>query len=589
MAKNVIGIDISDYSIEALSLEKSRSSFVVESYSRFRLSPEIVEDGRILNPQKLKEAILKMFQNAQPAPFDLSRKVFLSIPESKTFNQVLSLPRDIKDKDLNTVASNRAEELIPESVNNLTPVIKILPSTENARAVFYSAVETDVLKSFVSLFEELNIEIAGITTEANSSFAGLKKDDNKKIILLLDLGARTTIASIFTANGLCASININIGGDNITRAIAKKLNISYTQAEEKKIQIGLNSDGDGETMLISQGQLQPLVDELKVFINYWQETSKQTIEQVILVGGLAQMKGIDKYFGDDLALPTYLGQPFIDLKSLPAGLVFSKYINALGLAKLAHQGAEIDFYKKLSKEDKNKDSKTPKAEGDKEAKVSRFSKKTVTYMIVAIFLLISASAILIFRDKLTDLLYKNPPKTENVEVADIKTDTIKEVIATGPLSFSEKIIVAINTPQNSDNFVLGEYYDMEFKTVFNSSAGIDYAKAASLLEMQANQKIVTLLNNDYQQAGYYIIPYVLNYEVTAISATEENYKIEVPLEATIQYKFIMFSEQIIKDWLIKKYPYLDKSINSLEYNIINYSTDASGEHFNVDVFVNQDI
>lgn len=589
MAKNVIGIDISDYSIEALSLEKSRGSFVVESYSRFRLSPEIVEDGRILNPQKLKEAILKMFQNAQPIPFDGSRKVFLSIPESKTFNQILSLPRDIKDKDLNTVASNRAEELIPESINNLTPVIKILPGTENSRLVFYSAVETDVLKSFVSLFEELNIEIAGITTEANSSFAGLKKDGDKKVILLLDLGARTTIASVFKDNALCSSININIGGDNITRALAKKLNIPYTQAEKKKIQIGLNSDGDGETMLISQGQLQPLVDELKVFINYWQETSGQTIEQVILVGGLAQMKGIDKYFGDDLALPTYLGQPFIDLKSLPVGLVFSKYINALGLAKLAHQGAEIDFYKKLSKEDKNKDIKTPRVEDAKEEKTSRFSKKTITYMIVAVCLLLSAAALLIFRNQLTALLYKDSSKIEDAKVLDVESDTEKEVVVKGPLSFSEKIIVAINTPQNSDNFVLGEYYDMEFKTVFNSSEGIDYTKATSLLEVQANQKIVTLLNNDYQRAGYYIIPYVLNYEVIAISATEESYKIEIPLEATIEYKFIMFSEQVIKDWLIKKYPYLDKAIDSLKYNIINYSTDASGEHFNVELLVNQDL
>ena len=53
MAKNVVGIDISDFSIEALALEKKKGGFKVESYARFRLSPEIVDDGRILDKQKL--------------------------------------------------------------------------------------------------------------------------------------------------------------------------------------------------------------------------------------------------------------------------------------------------------------------------------------------------------------------------------------------------------------------------------------------------------------------------------------------------------------------------------------------------------
>ena len=56
MAKNIIGLDISDSSIEALALEKHRGNFTVESYSRFRLSPDIVANGRILDKEKLKRA-----------------------------------------------------------------------------------------------------------------------------------------------------------------------------------------------------------------------------------------------------------------------------------------------------------------------------------------------------------------------------------------------------------------------------------------------------------------------------------------------------------------------------------------------------
>ena len=96
----VYGIDISDYSIEALALEKKRASFVVEAYSRFRLSPDIVDDGRVLDRDKLKEVILKLFKNAKPKAFEKSRKVFLSIPESQTFSKVITVPDNIKEKEL---------------------------------------------------------------------------------------------------------------------------------------------------------------------------------------------------------------------------------------------------------------------------------------------------------------------------------------------------------------------------------------------------------------------------------------------------------------------------------------------------------
>jgi len=63
----------------------------------------------------------------------------------------------------------------------LLSLTNILSDTENNRQVFYCAAETEVLKSFVSLFGELNIEVVGITTEAISSFAGLKKNKDNII------------------------------------------------------------------------------------------------------------------------------------------------------------------------------------------------------------------------------------------------------------------------------------------------------------------------------------------------------------------------------------------------------------------------
>jgi len=562
MAKNIIGIDISDFSIEAVALEKEKSGFKIESYSRFRLSPEIVEDGKILNREKLKEAILKMLQNAKPLALDKSHKVFLSIPESQTFSKVLSLPKGIKDKELEKVTLNKAEEIIPEDVANLTSVVKILSPTTHHKKVFYTAVKTDVLKDFVSIFEEIGIEVAGVTTEAISSFEGVKKEKNNKNTLFLDLGARTTIASIFTKDGLSASINIDIGGDNITKALVEKLKISYEKAEEKKVQIGLNSDESGETMLVSQGQLQPLVDELKIFIKYWQDSNDKLIDHIILVGGLSQMKGANKYFGDNLSLPTELGQAFIDSKDLPKDLKVSKYINALGLAKLAHQGTDINFYRKLSKEDRKQDGKLNVLSSKKNLFKNIFKN---TYFWVTLAILILSAGAFLFYNKINS------------------NNTIAEEV------IEKQIFVTLENPDAKENFIAGEYYDIDFTKAFIPNDKLEYDKAIDAAISQANEDIIPLLNTFYNKEGYYIIPKVTSLEISDLSPEEDKYVAGENLEIIVKYEFMMFSEDSIKTYLISKYPELEGKINSLEYGLVDYKSDGENNSFNIAVFIHKKI
>ena len=580
MAKNIVGIDISDFSIEALALEKRKNSFRVESYARFRLSPEIVEDGRILDKQKLKDAILKMFANAKPVAFNQSRKVFLSIPESQTFSRVLSLPKHIKDKSLSKIALDKAEEIIPESIDKLTAVVKILPASEKHKHVFYSAAETEVLHNFISVFKELNIEVAGITTETISSFAGLKINKDKKNILVLDLGARTTIASIFTKECLCSSINIDIGGDNITKALVKKLNISYNQAQDKKRQVGLSPDGDGETMLVAQGQLQPLVDELKVFIKYWQDINKKTIEQVVLVGGLSQMKGADKYFGDNLNVPTQLGQSFIDVKDLPDGFAFSKYINALGLAKLAHKGTDIDFYKKLPKN--KKDNKNEELEvKTKKSKASKFSKNDRILITIILILFLSVIAIFIFRDKLTSLIYKDKqPIVQEEIVQDSESEQAVDEEEKVTLKIEEPIVVSSVEYLGKDNFILGELYEISVdRNIINPE--LNYADLLTALKSQSNVDILHELNKEYDKEDYYTIPQFLSYEVTQINPPEVSFIAGNELTATVLYSFLSFKELDLRNILVNKNPVIKDRITSIYYGILRY--EQASEEYSFDL------
>ena len=459
----------------------------------------------------------------------------------------------------------------------MTAIIKVLSEKNDQKQVCYVAAETEVLQEFVDVFKELDIEIAGITTETTSSFNGLKKDKDKKNTLLLDLGASTTIASVFSEEGLGSSININIGGNNITEAIAQKLNITHSKAEQKKVKNGLTSTESGEIMLISQGQLQPLVDELKIFVNFWQTSTGLVIERVVLIGGLSQMKGADKYFGDNLNLPTKIGEPFIDKSSLPAKLEFSKYINVLGLARLAQQEAEVDFYKKLPK-DFGKKTDLGQTVLVKENVFKKFLRIINPlnllvvfknkYFVVVLALAVLAVVGFLFKDR----LWPEP----------------------GPISVEQLIIISNDETKIAENFVGGEYFDFRvfkfYDTATDSELPADYvdnfANTLKRLEANANAKVESLIK-EYNPEDFYVLPRVISYEIISTKPTAEDYQPGQELKADFNYVFMMVSEEEIKKILVAEYPELTNKINTLAYEVVVYSHSEGGEYFEVLVSVNK--
>ncbi|MCD4760442.1 pilus assembly protein PilM [bacterium] len=577
MAKNIIGIDISDFSIEAIVLEKDKRSFKVEAYSRFRLSPDIVEDGKILAPDKLKEALQTLFKNAKPKSLGDFKKVFLSIPESKVYARILSLPKSLKGKELLAAARNQAEEIIPESFDKLIISLKELSAKNGSKEVFFSAAEIETINDLLMIFREMGIEIVGIVPEALSSFAGLDDKLKQKTTLMLDMGARTTVASIFDKYNIRSSINIDIAGDNITKAIADKLDIPYSAAEEKKQQVGLTSEGGGEVMLIIQGQLQPLADELKEYIAYYQDTSGQPIEQIVLVGGLAQMKGLDKYFGDNLAVETQVGYGFMDPKILPENTASATYINVLGLAKLAHQGPEINFYKNLPKTKKVADlqvsTKLAKSQdqgdGKKPARLAstkrsesrwakRFgklnlSKSKIIDLLITLAIIILGSLAFVFRNNLLSFYNSfSQPKTP------IVADTIEQNSETvageeNKNQYVKYFTVGLDANNQGTDYILAETLEIEL-----SAEKIDPSMVYDdiLLELVSDltNRAPEEVRLKYQRNDYYIVPEVLGSHLISLSPTKEEFVAGDTVAASINFNFFSFEKRLIEERLNQEWP-----------------------------------
>lgn len=568
MAKDIIGIDISDASIEAVVLEGKKKSFKLDSYARLRLDPGIVKDGNILHKDNLRAAIKKLLASAKPKPITSlrSKKVWLSVPESKTYSHVLTLPKKLKDKEIFAVAEHKAEEFIPETIDNLISAIKIIPSKDSYKQVFFTAANADIVEDFIEVFKGLDMEVVGITTEALSSYAGISDKLKKKTTLMLDLGSRTTIASIFDEHGLRDTINIRIAGNKITKTLVSKLKISEEEAEQQKREVGLDSSvSAGETMLIIQGQFQPLTDELKKFISYYEKSYGKKIEQIVLIGGLANMRGIDKYFGENLGMQIFKGEPFLDKKTIPEGVAETNFINALGLAKLAHGKPEINFFKgNIKNKFKKKIDSQPggpedKKKSSKNLSKFKFDKSKINfgilknpYILSSIALIIIAVLLFSFWDKLFGGL-----------------EDQKHI-------YNKDIIISLQEQEDIKNSIVGQnillsvedakvYPDMSYEDIIVS------------LQNRDLQEIFDITSSDYKKENYYLIPQLITSVIMVSDPLQEDFVVNDSLRTQTDYAFIEFNEEDVKNLVISELPekqaidLMDWNLQNTQYEIVTYN------------------
>lgn len=388
-SKNTLAINFSDHSLEAVELAMEKGTYSVKAYGRKLLDVGVIEDAKIIQPDKLKAALQELLAQAKPEAITL-REVAITLPESKIFTEILTLPRSLDRRQVPAAVFSQAKETIPLDVDvmaaDYTPVGHNKDFVEYLFAATYSA----LVDEYVEFFRSLQMKVTLLSMESLALGAAVIDSKEAAVVMTIDIGARTTIASVFVNGVLRESININIAGNNITAALAEKLKINLAEAEEQKIRRGLGSDGgDGSTMLVIQGQLQPLKDELAVFIKYFESKSGQSIQRLVLAGGTSSLIGLAEYLSSNLGLPIVQAQAISKFHIDPQQISMPKFLMVIGLAKLALDpvGGVINF---LSHREKSWATSRRLIKGDS---MPRSTSKAVPRRLLLVLGLVLAAAI----------------------------------------------------------------------------------------------------------------------------------------------------------------------------------------------------
>lgn len=339
--KKILAIDISDGSIEILQMSYFLGKSKVTFLSRLKLEKGIVEKGRIL---KRKELILKLREYCNGIK---NAKVAVALPDTIVFNYIFKFPVG-KSVSADEVASE-AKRVLPIDLGE-SYFDFVSQDTGEGKEVFFAAALKKDIDEYKSVFKELNFvpEIFDLNSLCALRVIDPDSDDGA---LVFDLGGRFGALSIFSKRLLQLTDIVNLGGDDFTDKLSERLNVPYERAEFLKNTAGFDSDKEeGRIFLILQEVLQPLINEIRKIINFYEAKNKIKIQSIILSGEAVLIPKLDEYIFENFGIRAKIGEPhfkelvlnYLESNNIRSGIDQIFFAATLGLAT-KYLGVKTNF------------------------------------------------------------------------------------------------------------------------------------------------------------------------------------------------------------------------------------------------------
>ena len=323
-SKSQLGIDIGTSTIKVVELGKTKENFELKTFGMVDVSSKIMEKMQRDIIEDTADIIRELLAKSKVK----TKRAVVSLPNNVVFVTVIEMP-SMSDKELKSAIEWEARRYIPLPLEEVTLSWSALRGDEKDPRikVLLTAVPTTVIDNYLRMFKLAGVQPIALEIEALAlirSLAGARTDG----FMIIDIGAKNSSLNIVDHGFLQIGRNMSTGGDTITREIAQSLKISFSRAEQFKMEMGTNSDMQQISGVI-QSTIEGLKNEAAQLIKLYESKGGQ-VSEIIFTGSGASLPGLSTFF-NDLGVKMSLGKPlqFISYDQKFAGEI-SKV--ALGLS-----------------------------------------------------------------------------------------------------------------------------------------------------------------------------------------------------------------------------------------------------------------
>ncbi len=323
---NIAGLDIGTRALKAVYLSRAKTGFSLVSAAHIEMP---FKDEEVAREDMMKDVLGRYVKEGDVK----CRDVAVSLSGEFTNVKVVDMPK---------MPADELRNVLPYEIENY---IAITPEESVVDFQILGDVKTDPSKMNVMIGAgrlEAAEAIYRITNESKLSCAIIDiddialanmfehnyawEDDFKKTICLLNIGNRTTSLLIFDDGQLRFVRPIIIAGEALTKDIQREFALKAEQAEDLKREQAKIVIEDASSFSLSMfdredrslriyetisSSLNKLLAEIKRCFDYYDTQYKgKSVERILLSGGGAKLKNLDRFLADKLGCATDFADPF---------------------------------------------------------------------------------------------------------------------------------------------------------------------------------------------------------------------------------------------------------------------------------------
>lgn len=314
-SKPLFGLDIGKGSLKIVQLDLEHPAKPrLVAYGSTTFDSSAIEDGVIVQPEVIAKAAQGLLKHDLVGDLT-TRHVAIAIPSYRTFTLSMQLPV-LKPKELAEAVRLEAEQFIPTALDELYLDYTVISSNDEGAEILVVAVPKTIVDSYLMLSSLMGLQTVLIepTMSANGRLFG--RDNQSDVAsVVIDFGTVSADISIYD-RGVVTTGTVEAGGQIFTEAIEKKLKVSSAEAAIIKAKYGLSkSRRQTEINAALEPTLKKIVTEIKRLIRYHAEHygTGRPIQQVVTLGGGANLPGLNDYFTDTLRLAVRTLDPWQDI------------------------------------------------------------------------------------------------------------------------------------------------------------------------------------------------------------------------------------------------------------------------------------
>jgi type IV pilus assembly protein PilM len=335
--KNIfLGVDVGVASIKIVEIRLNNNKPYLSNYAWAKRAI-VISDESAQQINSFDGETVKCLKNVLKEGSFKSDSAHVAIPAFGGMVALIEFP-DMNKDDLNQAIKFEAHKYIPASLEDTALSWEIVGRRESADSlvkksdfltggnnndeekktteVAFSDAKVQVLlvaapKKKVVSYEEL-IKNAGLTLESIEieSFSLVRSlvGNDPGNFLIIDIGGRVCNMILAEKGVIKVNRNIDAGGRDITKTIARSMGVDEVRAKSIKISkenlLGRDSSIHFPTFDVITSEARRVLEA------YYKNEGKKNIDGIILSGGTAGMTGIAQYFSDVLGIKATIGNPF---------------------------------------------------------------------------------------------------------------------------------------------------------------------------------------------------------------------------------------------------------------------------------------